>query len=309
MKHYFSRFLSAVSGVFLASTFSSTAHATEGGVASWPMGIEIHGAGLFPPPGTYGQLFLGDYRADTIRGDNGERLLDVDLRVNSIVPRFIWVTDQQMFGGQLGFHALVPLNDMRLNIKNGPHDRKTGMGDVHLGPVLGYHIGDNLHIATGIDLVLPTGSYDKRDIINLGTNYYTVQATFAMTYVDPNGFNADLRLMHDYNFENRDTNYTSGREIHADFTAGWGLGNGWIVGVGGHAYQQISDDKCSASNCAQADLVKATHGNRGRTFGVGPAVQYGSKDGWSLSVKWQQEFAVQNRAEGETFWLKYTTAL
>lgn len=156
------------------------------------------------------------------------------------------VTEQQVLGGNLGFHALLPLNDIRLNIKNGPHEHKRGLGDAHLGPVIGFHHSDKFHTAMGVDFVVPTGGeYDKNDLVNLGTNYYTVQAVYAMTYMDPTGFNADVRLMYDYNFENQDTHYQSGRELHADYTLGWGLGNGWVLGIGGHAYKQVSDDQCA----------------------------------------------------------------
>lgn len=297
------------SAVILASS-ATLAQATEGGASSWPMGIEIHGMGILPPPGFYGQVFVGNYLADTLRDNAGKKVpVDFDLRVTTLVPRFVWVTEQQVFGGQLGFHALLPLNDMRANV-GGRHDHKRGIGDAHLGPVLGYHLSDKFHIATGVDFVLPTGSeYDKDDLVNLGNNYYTVQAVLAMTYADPSGFNADVRLMHDYNFENKDTNYQSGRELHADYTLGWGLGNGWVVGVGGHAYKQISDDKCSYSNCDAAAAVDAAHGNRGSTFSIGPAIQYASKGGWLFSAKWQDESGVRNRPEGQTYWLKFTTPL
>ncbi|WP_374443217.1 SphA family protein [Pseudomonas panipatensis] len=296
------------SGLLLACS-ASQALATEGGLSSWPMGIEIYGMGILPPPGTYGQIFTGNYEAKSVRDNAGNKAADIDLRVTTVVPRFVWVTEQKVLGGDLGFHALLPLNDMRLNIKNGPHDSKRGIGDAHLGPVVGFHLSDKLHMATGVDFVLPTGAYDKNDIINLGNNYYTVEAVYAMTYADPHGLNADARLMYDYNFENKDTHYQSGQELHADYTLGWGVGNGWVVGVGGHAYQQVTDDKCSASNCAAAALVEETNGYRGRSFSIGPAVQFSSKDGWSLSAKWQQESGVRNRAEGQTVWLKFTTPL
>lgn len=285
-------------------------HATEGGVSSWPMGIELYGMGILPPPGTYGQLFVGNYLADSLRDNSGAKAAGIDLRVTTLVPRFVWVSEQNVLGGDLGVHALLPLNDMRLNVDNGPHDHKRGIGDAHLGPVIGFHPSDKLHIATGVDFVLPTASeYDKDDLINLGNHYYTVQAVLAMTYLDPAGLNADIRLMHDYNFENRATRYQSGRELHADYTLGWGLGNGWVLGVGGHAYQQISDDKCSADDCAAAALVDANDGNRGRSFSIGPAVQYSSRQGWMFSAKWQDESGVRNRAEGQTYWFKFTTPL
>jgi hypothetical protein len=287
----------------------ANSHATEGGLSSWPMGIEIFGMGVLPPAGTYGQVFVGNYMADSLRDKAGHELAEIDLRVTTVVPRFVWVTEQKVFGGDLGFHALLPLNDIRLNVKGGEHDHKRGIGDMHLGPVVGFHPSDKLHIATGVDLVVPTGSYDRDDLVNLGNNYYTLQGVLALTHADPAGFNADVRMMYDYNFANHDTHYQSGQELHLDYTLGWGLNNGWVVGVGGHAYTQISDDQCGFSSCASAAAVHDNDGNRGRTLSIGPALQYSSRQGWLFSAKWQQESGVRNRSEGEAYWLKFTTAL
>nr|AGO01126.1 MetA-pathway phenol degradation-like protein [Pseudomonas putida] len=246
-----------------------------------------------------------NYMQETIRRmncDNSGDKLDVgfDLRVTTLVPRFIWVTEQQVLGGTLGFHALVPLNDIRLNL-DGQRDHKRGIGDAHLGPVIGFHHSDKLHTAMGVDLILPTGSeYDKDDLVNLGTNFVTLQAIYALTYLDPAGLNVDMRLMHEYNFKNPDTDYKSGRELHADYAVGWGLGNGWVLGVGGYVYKQISDDKLDGHLVAD---------NRGRAFAIGPSVQYSSASGWSLSGKWQDEIGVRNRADGSAFWLKFSVPL
>lgn len=291
----------------LMANSASLVQASEGGVSSWPMGIELYGMGILPPPGTYAQVFAGNYLANSVRDNTGNKAADIDLRVTTVAPRVVWVSEQKVLGGDLGFHALLPLNDIRLNIKNGPHDHKQGIGDAHLGPVIGFHHSDKLHSAIGVDFVLPTGEYDRNDLVNLGNNYYTVQAVYALTYIDPNGFNADMRLMHDYNVENKATHYQSGRELHADYTLGWGLGNGWVVGIGGHVYKQISDDQCNATQCAA--LIDASDGNRGRTLSIGPAVQYTSSNGWFLSAKWQDESGVRNRAEGQAYWLKFTMPL
>lgn len=301
------RFTKIAAATMLA-TAALTANATEGGHTTWPNGIEIYGMGILPPAGTYGQVFVGNYTADTLRGNDGKKAADIDLRVTSITPRFVWVTDKKVFGGDLGFHALLPLMDMRLNIKNGPHDDKRGIGDAHAGVVLGYHPSEKFHVAGGLDFVLPTGKYDKDDIINLGNNHYAAEAVLAMTYMDPSGFNGDVRLMYDYNFENNDTNYRSGDELHLDYTAGWGLGNGWVVGIGGHAYTQVTNDRCGSSCPANAE-VRAAHGNKGQSFSIGPSIQYASKNGWQLSAKWQQEDGVRNGTEGQAYWIKFTTAL
>ena len=80
------------------------------------------------------------------------------------------------------------------------------------------------------------------------------------------------------------------------YSLGWGVGGGWVVGAGGHAYRQIADDKQAGATVAG--------GNRGRSFSIGPSVKYDSGKGWFVTVKWQKESAVRNKAEGSAFWLK-----
>ena len=104
--------------------------------------------------------------------------------------------------------------------------------------------GDLPTVLSAADVfVLPTASeYDPHDLINLGTHYYTVQAVYALTYMDPNGLNADVKFGLSLNRSNKDTAYRSGNELNIDYALGWGLGNGWVVGVGGHVFSQVTND-------------------------------------------------------------------
>ena len=79
--------------------------------------------------------------------------------------------------------------------------------------------------------------------------------------------------------------------------AGWGLGNGWVVGVGGYVYRQWSDDKVGGVALA---------GSRGRSQSIGPSVRYANGKGWLITAKVEKEFGVRNRAQGSQFWLKTT---
>lgn len=285
-----------------AALLAGTAHvqAMEGNSSSWPMGIENFNMGLVPPPGFYGQVFAMHYNADTLRDDDGhDSGLDFDLRMSAIMPRFIWITEQKVLGGNLGFHVLVPLLDGRLKV-NGQRETESGVGDVHLGPLISHHYSDKLHTAFGFDLVLPTGEFDRDENLNLGRNHETLQLIYALTYLDPKGLQADVRFMYEFNAENDDTDYTSGQEFHFDYAVGWGFGNGWTAGVGGYAYWQVTNDDNDGRFYGGQEFEK------GRAFGIGPSVQYASPNGWFLSAKWQDDVEVRNRPDGNSYWLKWT---
>lgn len=111
--------------------------------------------------------------------------------------------------------------------------------------------------------------------------------------MQPTGFNGDLKVMYDLNFRNTRTDTRSGQAIHADYSAGWGIGNGWVLGVGGYVYQQTTNDQGPAAAQGKA-----------RALAVGPSIRYANDRGWLLTVKWQKEFEVRNRPSGSQFYVK-----
>ncbi|UVJ46028.1 transporter [Pseudomonas sp. LS1212] len=281
----------------LLSGLCSTVQATEGGGSSYPMGAENYMSGALPPPGLYAQFFSTHYEADTLRGNRGQKLpVDFRVRANALSPRLIWVTEQKVFGGSLAFHALVPLVDLKVEV-NGQSQSKQGLGDIIFGPALGFHHSEKLHSILALDLIASSGEYDRDDLANIGRNYWVIEPVLAVSYIDPDGLNVDVKTMYDFNLENPATDYRSGQELHMDYAVGWGLGNGWVVGVGGYAYRQTTDDRQNGERIED---------NKGRAFAIGPSVKYTSKDGWFLTAKWEQETQVRNRAEGEAYWLKLT---
>ncbi|NWC09773.1 transporter [Pseudomonas agarici] len=278
----------------LAAT-SIGVEATETGGSSYPMGSENYMSGALPPPGIYSQFFANHYEADSLRDNRGNKVpIDFNVRANVIALRMIWVTEQQVFGGNLAFHTIIPAADLKVKI-NGQSQTKQGLADVFFGPALGFHHSEKLHSILALDFIAPTGEYDKNDLANIGRNYWVIEPVLAVSYVDPNGLNIDAKTMYDFNLRNKDTDYRSGQELHTDYAVGWGLGNGWVVGVGGYIYHQTTDDR------QHGDRIKD---NKGRAFAIGPSVKYMSNKGWFLTAKWQKESQVRNRAEGDAYWLK-----
>lgn len=292
MTHNYASLRAGVAGLTLL--FTATVQATEGGGSSYPMGAENFLMGALPPPGVYPLLYANHYAADEFRDDQGNRLpIDFRLRANVVAPRLLWVTEQTLWGGQLAFAGLFPLVDVDV-IVNGQHDSDRGLGDVDLTMALAYHHSASLHSAFGIDVIAPTGSYDTGRLANIGRNYWTVQGVYAISHVDPGGINWDLKLMYDYNFENSDTNYRSGQELHADYALGYGVHPNWVVGVGGYAYRQITGDRLNG-----VDI-----GNKGQAFAIGPSIKLDNGKGAFVSLKYEREFFVENRPRGDALWLK-----
>ena len=272
------------------------AQAAEGGGSSYPGGVENFLTGAAPPPGFYVLGYGNIYRADKLKDDSGN---DVPLPVfkvaaNVVSTRFVWSSPITLAGGNVMLHAIVPLVDLKVEVP-GLSQRKTGLADITFGPGLAFHHSPNLHSVVGFDLVAPVGRYDKGDLANIGRNYWSLQPLYTVSYLDAAGFNGDFKLTFNFNRRNKDTDYRSGNEVYLDFCAGWGLGNGWVLGAGGFAMRQLSED-----NQAGATLPDS----KGSAFAIGPSLKYDNGKGWFITAKWQREMSVRNRPEGSALWIK-----
>lgn len=274
----------------------SAAHAGEGGGSSYPGGVENFLTGAAPPPGFYVLEYAEIYRADKLKDGSGN---DVPLPVfnvaaNVLATRLVWSTPFTVAGGNVLLHSIIPVVDLKIEVP-GLSQHKTGVADITFGPALAFHHSPTLHSVVGLDFVAPVGGYNKGDLTNIGRNYWSIQPLYTVSYIDPAGFNGDFKLTFNFNQRNKATDYRSGNESYLDFCAGWGLGNGWVLGAGGFAMRQLSDD-------SQAGAVVPN--SKEKAFAIGPSFKYDNGKGWFITAKWEREMSVRNRPEGNALWIK-----
>jgi len=213
----------------------------------------------------------------------------------------VHATDKQILGGLWGFHLFLPFANVDVKIGD-KHESKFGLGDIILDPfILSWH-GKNWHAATGIDIYMPSGSYNRNDMANVGRNYWTFEPVIAGTYMTDNGFEASAKLMYDINTRNHDatqgnSTYLSGQEFHLDYTLAKKISD-FSVGLSGYYYQQTTDDEANGATVPD---------NKGRVVALGPALKYDYKN-MSFSLKYQFETAAENRPEGDNLWFKFIYA-
>ena len=290
--------LLTASGLALGIALSPIAHATEGGGGAYPNGSEGFMTGAMPPPGTYLVNYNVFYSADRFANSN-PAFDDFKVSTAASILRAVHVSDQTILGGNWAMHAFLVAANVDVNFGGGNRQDRAGMGDFIFDPIaIGWHAG-NWHWIAGVDIYLPTGRYDKNELANMGRNYVTIEPVFDFTYRNPAGYEFSMKTMFDHNDENTATDYRSGNELHADFIAAKHFDH-WAVGVGGYAYKQLSGD--SGESAVLGDF-------KGRAMALGPQLSYTSASGFNVQARYQHEFDVANRPEGDKLWLNVAIAL
>jgi hypothetical protein len=257
----------------------------------------------------------GDFNSNLTVPIAGLAALDVRVKSTAVGLTGLWRPPIEL-GGNWSYAAAitVPFVDTRVEADvlspNDPLNRTvtrsdtvTGLGDIFLLPLmLNYNVSPALNYNFRVGLYAPTGDYKKGALANEGKNFWSVEPTIAMIYLNPkNGREFSAFLGTTFNEKNPATDYKSGNQMHIEVTAAqhFPLGNGGAsAGVTGFWYEQVTGDSGSG----------ATFGAfKARDRGVGPVVSY-SRKLWGNDLiaefKWLHEFDVERRPEGDILFLK-----
>lgn len=294
--------------LLLAGFVAGTAEAKEGG-DQYPNGAETWLAGAVPPPGNYFINYLGHYSGD-LKDGNGNRAPagSVDAWFNAL--RFLQISEHKILGGNWGWHVIAPL--VYQDVDLGGSRSKGSLGDVTINPfILSWHT-KNWHWATGLDINLPTGTYESGEPRkSIGANYWSFEPLLAVTWLGDNGWEVSAKFMYNIKGKNDEfrfepstpkLEYQSGDDFHVDFIVGRRFGP-WGAGLSGYYLKQTTNDEIEGST-VPANPGFWSAGRKGEVFAIGPSVVYTNKAGVHFIGQWHHETRVENRFGGDKFWFK-----
>ena len=207
---------------------------------------------MTPPPGTYVSFVAGYYAGD-IRGtiNFGGVVFNAGMKVDffQAAVNGLYVSKQTVLGGRLGLGVTVPVGhvDLEAGAAVGPlvTTRQTsgwGLGDITTRVQLGWERSNFSHLVY-VQGVAPTGRYDVGFAPNIGLNRPGIDTGWAFTLADKQTkWQLNGALGFTFNFENDDTNYRSGNNVHFEWAVGREIAQGLVVGVVGYSYRQLTGD-------------------------------------------------------------------
>ena len=105
--------------------------------------------------------------------------------------KLIYTAGGGVLGGRLGAVVSRPIvldaqasGTLVSPLQGERSGNRAGMSDISLTAFNNWASG-NHHVATGLNVFVPVGSYDENRIINLGRNYWSFDPVVTWTWLDP----------------------------------------------------------------------------------------------------------------------------
>jgi len=260
-----------------------------------------------PGPGTYFTEYIQAYDAGKLKDGNGNSIPG-DPQVANVLSmnQLVHVYQHKLLGGHIGATALLPVVAISGSGTLGPGPSVSTnpdvLGDLIVGPFLQWFDTKLLERPFihrfELDIVLPTGQYDKKYIINPGSNIWTFEPHYAFTWFLTPQFSTSWRIMYDFNTENDDTKVTPGQVFHFNYSFEYEFFKNFRGAVAGYYLKQITEDEINGNKASNS---------KEQVFAVGPAVHWIVSPNFFLGLKTAWETSVENRPSGNrtTFRLTY----
>jgi hypothetical protein len=320
--------LSAAAAAFAAGAvvLPAASLADEGGTSFWVPGTFGSFAAVPETPGW--SLTMTNYFTSTNAGDDvataraittGRIKPTVRLdETSSYTSRYDTVSFNPSYafatsvlGGQFSLGVTVPIGSQTVGLdrvltsvagtsaatrRNDESDTTTGFGDVAPMAQLHWSSGVN-NWMTYATANLPVGTYNTRNLANIGIGHGAIDGGGGYTYYDAKkGSEFSVVTGSTYNFIDQSTSYQNGVDWHVDWALSQSVSKEIYVGAVGYIYDQISADS------GAGDHVGAFES---RVMGIGPQVSFTLPAGplqAALNLKAYWEFDAGHRPSGWNAW-------
>lgn len=275
-----------------------------------------------PPagPGYYFSEYLQYYGSSQLNDQNGDELPLPKPKVTALVSlsQFLYQSNQPvLLGGKWGLDVIVPVVSLSADYGppgNGPADNGTGIGDLLVGPFIQW---DPIMGANGprfmhrieLQILLPTGKYDKEKELNPGSGFLSFNPYWSGTYFITPKLTSSLRFHYLWSAANSDPNRgfgaaddaQAGSAVHANLAADYEMMPKKLrVGVNGYYLKQIADTKAGGDDVAD---------RQEQVLGIGPGLVYHRSPEQHVFLNLFTEVTAENRTKGSRLILRYVQHL
>ena len=272
-----------------------------------------------PPagPGFYFTQYLQYYTSDELKNSHGKEALpsfaDEDLDAWISLTQFIYQSDKDILaGGKWGLDVIIPVVNLNMDYGTSnsmfPQDNGTGLGDILVGPYLQWDPimgkkGPIFMQRIELQMIFPTGKYDKDKELNPGSNFFSFNPYWAGTLFLTQRLTASTRIHYLWNARNNDPgrqyralgahDTRAGQAFHMNFAMAYAvIPNRLRVGINGYYLKQLTKMELNGDSLSNTEE---------KVFGIGPGLVYHFSKNDHLFFNMYFESNVENRSEGNRF--------
>ena len=262
--------------------------------------------GGVPGVGTFFTEYVQAYSSDEFKDENGNDMSGFP-RVSNLLSmnQLVHICKHKVLGAHLGVDVLLPV----VSINGGGIPTNPGLvGDLTIGPLLQWLdtklLGRPFVQRLELDFTIPTGQYDRKYLLNPGSNLWVIEPYYAFTWFLTPQLSTSWRIHYTYSTKNDEpfvgsglTEITPGQAFHFNYSFEYELFKGFRGAVAGYYLKQLTEDEGNAG-----DLPNSKE----QVFAFGPAIHYFFSDKFSAGLKTQFESSTENRPEGNRTTLRFT---
>jgi hypothetical protein len=265
-----------------------------------------------PGPGTYFTEYIQAYGSNHFKDSSGNDIPGSPEIANVLaMSQVVQVYKHKTLGGHIGVTALLPVVAISGSGDVGApgppvSSNPAVLGDLIVGPFLQWFdtklLGRPFIHRLELDIVMPTGQYDSKYLINPGSNIWTFEPFYAFTWFLTDKFSTSWRIMYDFHTENSDAfggrDVAPGQVFHFNYSFEYAFLKNFWGSVAGYYLVQTTDDEINGQSASNS---------KEQVFAVGPAFFWAVSPNFSMGLKTAWEMATENRPEGNrtTFRMTY----
>lgn len=174
--------------------------ATEHATVAFPSGADDFLIAGMPPPGLYGWIYYNHYQSNYLANNSGRMALqNFNLKADVVALRFDYVRPVSILGAdRLGFLFFLPIVNLNLALSPVPgvslKGSSSGVGDFTFSPGLHWTF-KNYEMVNAFDVSIPTGVYDKTNLVNAGLNRWVLRLQHMGTWHPTPAWDISYRLL------------------------------------------------------------------------------------------------------------------
>lgn len=190
-------------------------------------------------------------------------------------------------------------------------DNGAGLGNIIIAPFIQW---DTVMGANGprfmnrleLEVILPTGKYDKEPALNPGSNFISINPYWAATFFATPKWTVSWRLYYLWNAKNDEPNIfkfpgadtmQTGQAVHINLATAYAVITIKLrLGINSYYLNQISDTKADGKNLP---------GRQEKVFAIGPGATYQFSKNNHVFFNYYIESGAENRAEGKLYNFRY----